>query len=92
SGGQQQSIAIARAFLKNPQILILDEPTNGMDNALELRVRSKLRDFIKDKTFILITHRTSLLPLVERLILLDRGHVMADGPSTEILKKLSGRE
>ncbi len=92
SGGQQQSIAIARAFLKNPKILILDEPTNGMDNALELRVRSKLRDFIKDKTFILITHRTSLLPLVDRLILLDKGRVVADGPSTEILKKLSGRE
>jgi|TARA_R110002126_G_scaffold13118_3_gene56840 ATP-binding cassette subfamily B protein/ATP-binding cassette subfamily C protein LapB len=92
SGGQQQSIAIARAFLKNPKILILDEPTNGMDNALELRVRSKLREFIVDKTFILITHRTSLLPLVDRLILLDKGRVMADGPSTEILKKLSGRE
>lgn len=92
SGGQQQSIAIARAFLKNPKILILDEPTNGMDNALELRVRSKLREFVADKTFILITHRTSLLPLVDRLILLDKGRVMADGPSTEILKKLSGRE
>jgi ATP-binding cassette subfamily C protein LapB len=92
SGGQQQSIAIARAFLKNPRILILDEPTNGMDNALELRVRGKLREFIEDKTFILITHRTSLLPLVDRLILLDKGRVMADGPSTEILKKLSGRE
>ena len=92
SGGQQQSIAIARAFLKDPKILILDEPTNGMDNALELRVRAKLREFIADKTFILITHRTSLLPLVDRLILLDKGRVMADGPSTEILKKLSGRE
>ncbi len=91
SGGQKQALSLARAFVRNPQILIFDEPTTGMDNALEARVTNSIKTFIKDKTFIMITHRTSLLPLVSRLILLDQGRIIADGGRDDILKKLSKR-
>lgn len=90
SGGQRQSIALARAVLHDPQILIFDEPTTGMDQALEARVKSSLADYIKNRTFIMITHRTTLLPLVDRLILMDQGRVLADGARDDILHKLSG--
>ena len=91
SGGQKQALSLARAFVRNPQILIFDEPTTGMDNALEARVTNSIKSFIQDKTFIMITHRTSLLPLVSRLILLDQGRIIADGGRDDILKKLSKR-
>ncbi len=89
SGGQKQAIALARAFVRNPDILVFDEPTNGMDSALEERVKASLKEFIKGKTFIMVTHRTTLLPLVGRLVLLDHGRIMADGTRDEIVKKLS---
>lgn len=91
SGGQKQALSLARAFVRNPQILIFDEPTTGMDNALEARVTNSIKSFIQYKTFIMITHRTSLLPLVSRLILLDQGRIIADGGRDDILKKLSKR-
>ncbi len=91
SGGQRQAISLARAMIRDPQVLVFDEPTTGMDNALEARVKKSLIEFIKTKTFIMITHRTSLLPLVNRLILVDRGKIVADGPRDEIIKKLSGK-
>ncbi|MDP7222011.1 MAG: ATP-binding cassette domain-containing protein [Alphaproteobacteria bacterium] len=90
SGGQQQAISLARAFLHDPEILIFDEPTNGMDSALENHVKNALAHYIQNKTFIMITHRTTLLPLVNRLIFMDNGQVAADGPRDEILLKLSG--
>lgn len=91
SGGQRQAISLARAMIRNPQILVFDEPTTGMDNALEARVKASISEFIKDKTFIMITHRSSLLSLVDRLILMDRGKIVADGPRDEIIKKISGQ-
>ncbi len=91
SGGQKQAISIARALIRKPNVLVFDEPTNGMDNALEARVKASLSKFIKDRTFIMITHRTSLLPLIDRLILVDRGRIVADGPRDEIIQKLAGK-
>ncbi len=91
SGGQKQAISLARAFIRDPKIIVFDEPTTGMDSGLEAKVKESLATYIKDKTFIIITHRSSLLPLVNRLILIDRGRIAADGPRDEILKKLSGR-
>ena len=88
SGGQKQSIALARAIVRNPKILVFDEPTNGIDSSLEAHIRTQLADYTKDRTFLLITHRTSLLSLVDRLVLLERGKIIADGPRDEILKKL----
>lgn len=90
SGGQRQAVALARALLKRPSILVLDEPTSSMDTATERHVIDHLPDFMRDKTIVLITHRTSLLQLVDRLIVLDRGRIVADGPRQEVLEQLSG--
>lgn len=88
SGGQRQLVTIARALLLNPELLILDEPTSAMDNATESALRTRLMPQIKEKTLILITHRFSMLPLVERLIVMDHGRIVADGPKNKILADL----
>ncbi len=89
SGGQRQSIALARAMLLDPSIYICDEPTNAMDVQAETAFTKHLFDQTKGKTLILITHRFQLLPLVERLILMDQGRVVLDGKRDEVLKALS---
>lgn len=91
SGGQKQAISIARAIIRKPDILIFDEPTTGMDNALEARVKQALAAYVKNRSFIMVTHRSSLLPLVDRLVLLDKGQIIADGSRDEIMKKLAGQ-
>lgn len=86
SGGQRQTIGLARAFLPNPPILMLDEPTSAMDINSERRLISRLQDYIQGKTLLLVTHRTSLFSLVDRIIVLGNGKIAADGPRDEILK------
>jgi ATP-binding cassette subfamily C protein LapB len=88
SGGQRQSVAVARAMLLNPPILLLDEPTSSMDNSTENAFKSRLGEIIQGKTVILVTHRNSMLALVDRLIVLDRGKVVADGPKAGVLDAL----
>lgn len=88
SSGQRQAVAVARAVLKNPSLLLLDEPTSAMDSASEERVRHNLKIFAKDKTLLLVTHRTALLDLTERVIVLDGGRIAADGPKEQILAAL----
>lgn len=90
SGGQKQAIALARALINRPQILLLDEPTNGMDHGLENQVRQSLQNFARGRTLVLVTHRTTLLGLVDRLVLIDGGKVALDGPRDEVLKQLGG--
>ncbi len=90
SGGQRQSVAIARALLQDPDILILDEPTSNMDNNSELMFKRRLGTVMGDKTVILITHRLSLLDLVDRLMVMDSGRVIADGPKNAVLSALRG--
>ncbi|MDL2285430.1 type I secretion system permease/ATPase [Desulfovibrio sp. OttesenSCG-928-F07] len=92
SGGQRQSVAIARALLRDPDILIFDEPSSNMDNSSEARLKMRLAETITDKTFILITHRLSLLDLVDRLIIMDNGRVFADGPKAEVLNFLRQKQ
>ncbi len=89
SGGQRQSIALARAFLLDPDVLVLDEPTSNMDNATELSIKQRLAKVIAGKTLILITHRLSLIDLVDRLVVIDGGRVIADGPRESVLAQLS---
>lgn len=89
SGGQRQSIAIARALILDPPILILDEPTNMMDNRTEEIFKSQLIETSKNKTLVLVTHKGSLLSLVDRLILMDGGKIIADGPRDLVLKALA---
>lgn len=91
SGGQQQALSLARALARDPKILIFDEPTTGMDTMLEAHVQKELKAFIKDRTFIMITHRTSLLSLVDRLALLERGQLALDGTRDVVLNKLAGK-
>ncbi|NLX19602.1 MAG: type I secretion system permease/ATPase [Desulfobulbus sp.] len=85
SGGQRQSIAIARALLHDPPILILDEPSSSMDNRTETRLKQHLLKLLPGKTLILITHRGSLLDLVDRIILIDNAMIVADGPRDQVL-------
>ncbi len=90
SGGQRQSVAIARAFLLDSPIVLLDEPTNSLDNSTENKIRDLLKENIQDKTAILVTHKVSLLNLVDRLIVLNDAHVVIDGKKDEVLAKLNG--
>jgi ATP-binding cassette subfamily C protein LapB len=88
SGGQRQCIVIARAMLLDPPVLVLDEPTSNMDNRTEVRLKKQLSDVIRDKTLILITHRASLLEMVDRLVVIDNGAIVADGPKASVLEAL----
>jgi ATP-binding cassette subfamily C protein LapB len=88
SGGQRQSVAVARALLLNPPILVLDEPTSSMDNSTENTFKQRLSEIVDGKTVLLVTHRNSMLSLVDRLIVLDRGKVVADGPKAGVLDAL----
>jgi len=88
SPGQRQAIAIARGLVGNPSIIVFDEPTTGMDNALENSLRTRIPELIADKTFIMITHKTTLLPLVDRLILMAGGKILADGPRDQVLAEI----
>ncbi|MBI4356296.1 MAG: type I secretion system permease/ATPase [Gammaproteobacteria bacterium] len=91
SGGQRQAIVIARALLLDPPIILLDEPTAHMDHTSEQTFIHQLTPILANKTLLLVTHRTSLLNLVNRLIVIDRGEVVADGPKEIVLKKLTGQ-
>ncbi len=88
SGGQRQSIAIARALIMSPPVLLMDEPSNSMDNATEAELLANLKQEISDRTFILVTHRASLLKLVDRIVVIEQGAVVADGPKEQVLEAL----
>ncbi|HEY0900735.1 MAG TPA: ATP-binding cassette domain-containing protein, partial [Micavibrio sp.] len=92
SGGQRQAVAIARALLYDPPILIMDEPTASMDPASENRLLKRLTQICFNKTTILITHKGSMLGLVDKLILMDRGKLVDFGPKDEIIRKLQARQ
>lgn len=91
SGGQRQLVALARALLPRPKVLILDEPTSSMDTQTEKMFVENLARVLQHwpMTLVVSTHRSSLLALVDTLIVLDKGQVAAKGPKAEILKKLS---
>jgi len=92
SGGQRQGVAIARAFLMDPPILLLDEPTSSMDFSSEQQFKERLKSMAAHKTVIIVTHRNSLLDLATRVIVVDDGRVVADGPRDQVIQALqSGR-
>ena len=86
----ERTVAVARALLLDPPALIMDEPTNALDNRSEESFKSKLEKALPGKTFMLVTHRASLLSLVPRLIVLDGGRIVADGPKEQVMQALSG--
>ncbi len=88
SGGQRQGVAIARAVIKDPPMLLLDEPTGSMDHTSEEQVKQAFRQSTAGKTVVLVTHRTSLLEMVDRIMVLDAGNLVADGPRDKILEEL----
>lgn len=89
SGGQRQSVGIARAVLHNAPILLLDEPTSAMDFSTEAQVTQRMQAFCQGKTVVLVTHRTSMLAFVDRVIVIDQGKVVADGPRDRIMQALA---
>lgn len=88
SGGQRQAIAIARAFITNTPIVLLDEPTNQIDTQTENKIIDNLKKACEDKTLIIITHKQSLLTLVDRIIVVDNAKVVIDGKKEDVLKQL----
>ncbi len=89
SGGQRQAVALARAMLLKPSVFVCDEPTNAMDVQAEQSFTNHIVRYSKDKTLVLITHRPQLLPVVNRLILMDQGKVIADGPRDKVIEMIS---
>ncbi|CAM3405248.1 Toxin RTX-I translocation ATP-binding protein [Halomonas lysinitropha] len=88
SGGQRQAVAIARALVHDPQILLLDEPSSAMDHASEEAFKANLKAYAQGKTLVVVSHRTSLLSLVERIVVIDAGKVVADGPRDKVVEAL----
>ncbi|MFB0979302.1 MAG: type I secretion system permease/ATPase [Alteromonadaceae bacterium] len=90
SRGQRQSIALARAILNSPQILLLDEPTASLDARAEKQFIKSISSTAKERTLLLITHKMELLHLVDRIIVLENGKMVIDGPKDVVLKQLAG--
>jgi len=88
SGGQRQSVALARALLLNPPLYIMDEPTNAMDNSTEEAFIRRFREHLANKTLVLVTQKASLLALVDRLIVMDNGNIVADGTKDNVIEAL----
>lgn len=88
SGGQRQSVAVARAMLTDSPIVLMDEPTNAMDFTTEAKVIQNLKKATEGKTVIVITHKPSILAIVDRLVVMDGGRIVMDGPKNEVLQKL----
>jgi ATP-binding cassette subfamily C protein LapB len=88
SGGQRQSIAIARALAGRPAIMLMDEPSSAMDAQTEGGLIQRLREELKGRTLVLITHRPPLLQLVDRIILMEKGKIVSDGPRDNVLKQI----
>lgn len=92
SVGQRHLVALARALLNNPSILILDEPTTGLDVGLEKALINQVKNIVENKTLIVITHRFAALELVDRVIVLNQGKIVADGPKNAVLEALQGKK
>ena len=92
SGGQKQIIALARMSMRNPQVALLDEPTTGLDYISEIHALQAISDWAKNKTLVIVTHRPQVLQIVDRIVVIDDGKVVMDGPRGEILQLLTHNE
>jgi len=90
SGGQRQSLLVARMMLRHPKVLLLDEPTAALDEVSEAAVIESLKSFDPEATLVIATHRPAVLRIVNRLIVLHGGKIAMDGPKDEVLAKLQG--
>ncbi|KAF0859005.1 CyaB, partial [Mixta calida B021323] len=86
SGGQRQMVLLSRMILRQPQVVLLDEPTASMDEQLEEHVIRQMKSWLSGRTLVLVTHRPALLKLVDRIVVMDNGRIVADGPRDDILR------
>jgi len=91
SGGQKQCIALARALVNDPPIVLLDEPCTTLDVRSEWMVKNRLKKYLERKTLIMTTHKGTMLDLIDRLIVVDEGGIVADGPRDEVLAALNAK-
>lgn len=91
SGGQKQLVALARMTIKEPRVVLLDEPTSDLDQGSEDMVLNALAQWLGNRTMIVVTHRPQVLQLVSRIIVMDNGKVVMDGPRDEVLARLQQR-
>lgn len=91
SGGQRQAIALTRALVRDPAIYVMDEPTSAMDVRTEAQFIERMKPMVEGRTLVLVTHRTAMLDLVDKVIVLDRGKVVAAGPRDRVLAALSNK-
>ncbi len=92
SGGQRQMVLLSRLILRQPQVVLLDEPTAAMDDALEAQVVQQLTSWMAGRTLVLVTHRPALLRMVDRIVVMDNGRIVADGARDEILRHAATRK
>ena len=92
SGGQQQLVAIARMMLRDPVYVFMDEPTSHMDAQTEALVLSALEPWLDGKTVLLSSHRTQLLRLVRRVVVFERGSILADGSRDDFVRSLRAEQ
>ncbi|MDQ0086125.1 ATP-binding cassette subfamily C protein LapB [Variovorax boronicumulans] len=92
SGGQRQLVALARALISKPRILLMDEPTSAMDGQTETLFLQQLAQHSVGQTLVIVTHRPSLLQVVDRIIVVEEGQVVADGPKAAVLAALNANE
>ena len=90
SGGQRQLVALARCLVTKPQILLMDEPTSSMDAQSEVAFLRQLKEACGNCTLVMVTHRPAVLELVNRIVVVDNGRVVMDGPKEQVLAALSG--
>jgi ATP-binding cassette subfamily C protein LapB len=91
SGGQRQLVALARCLVTRPRVLLMDEPTSSMDAQTEALFLQHLKALVGQRTMVVVTHRPALLDVVERIVVVDGGKVVMDGPKQQVLAVLSGQ-
>jgi ATP-binding cassette subfamily C protein LapB len=91
SGGQRQLVALARCLVTQPRILLMDEPTSSMDAQSEAAFLRQLKDAAGGCTLVMVTHRPAVLDLVSRIVVVDAGRLVMDGPRDKVLAALSGK-
>lgn len=88
SGGQRKCVALARGVINEPPVLLMDEPTGSMDHSTEVAVKKQLAEFVQGRTWVVVTHRNTLLEMVDRIIVIDQGKLVADGPRDTVVQAL----
>lgn len=92
SGGQKQMLALARMTLRDPRVVLLDEPTTGLDQGSEIKALRGLKEWTQNRTLVVVTHRPQVLQIVDRIVVVEDGKVTIDGPRDQVLKHLKEQE